>query len=307
VRHLALLIALAACHDPVTKSAAPQPTALPGIASSDPLAWVPADSDLVMRIDVASLRKSPLWPKYAATVREVLTPSFIGCNYDPLAEVSSVSVGIPMNAAELGIFVVRGADRAKTLQCLHTSTTISNETVTFDGDYVTLTNKSGAVNIFTFVDDKTLVMQGSKNPTKQTLAAALQIGAPLRQDTGYLELEKKLRPGAVLTMVARPNATALLKKIEDNLGAPTRGFYAWFHVADRVESQVTIELATAQDAAAVAERMQPQLEMTKNFIDRLEAHATGATLTLDIAITEAQIKQIVAMVKPMLQGAGATP
>ncbi len=53
-------------------------------------------------------------------VRDFLLPGFAACNYDPFDEITTVVTGISLTT-ELGVFVVRGLDRDKTLGCLRST------------------------------------------------------------------------------------------------------------------------------------------------------------------------------------------
>jgi hypothetical protein len=66
-------------------------------------------------------------------------------------------------------------------------------------------------------------------------------------------------------------------------------------VTDRVEGHFAVTLGNAQDAAALAEQVKPQLAASQAYFDRFEVHAVGDTLETHVAITEAQIKTLVAI------------
>jgi hypothetical protein len=126
------------------------------------LTYLPADSDVIIKVDVAALRRTKLWSTYEHDVAKLLLPSF-ECEYAPLRDVSTVEIGVSFKS-DLAVFVVRGLDRDKTLHCLHASSTAR-----FDGDVVTVTAPSGMVDIVTFVDRSTMVMQEGKStlPTRR--------------------------------------------------------------------------------------------------------------------------------------------
>jgi hypothetical protein len=181
VRALTLFALLAACGSPTKPPSPPARVATPppSTSTTDPLALIPAASDIVFKFDGAAARKSTLWTKYERYVLDFIAPALVECGYNPLRDLTSVTVGIPMGD-ELGLFVFRGIDREKTLGCLRSSTRETNTTATFDGEYVKLLNKSGKLNLLTFVDASTMVIQGSDGPTKETLRRALQITAARR-------------------------------------------------------------------------------------------------------------------------------
>jgi hypothetical protein len=293
---------IAACHGPGPAPAPASPPPVPAPAGpdlSDPLALLPADSDVIVRIDVAAMRRSPLWAKYKDHVIAAIAPSFADCGYDPFSDITTITAGLPMSN-ELGNFVIRGLDRDKTLHCLHTSKVETDTSVTFDGDILTLTNKSGSVNMLTFVDAHNAVMQGSTKPTKETLNQALKLGAPLRADADLQAVEKKLASNAALSFVSRPGSSAFPRLMQQRIGAPARYLYATLHLSDRVEAHAAIVLANPDDATAIAAQMQPKIAALKGYVDQFEERADGDTLLVDVAITEAQVKGLVEMVQTVI-------
>jgi hypothetical protein len=302
VRHLWLIVLLSFACDKGGKPAdnAPAaPVADVRAGFDDPLALVPADSDILIRVDVAAVRTSPWFAKYERLVLEYLFPAFLECEYDPLKEVTTVTVGIPMDS-EQGVFVVRGLDRDKTLDCLRSSKATTNTTVAFDGEFVTLTNKSGAVNLLTFPEPKVMVMQGSKNPTKETMNAALKSGAPIRANRMFVALMDKLPPGATLAMVSRPDSKRFTNLLENRVGARARHMYGTLHVTDRVTAKFVLVLKDPKDAATLEAQMRPQVEASKPYMERFDVRAAGDSLTMEFSMTEAQISAMVDMVKSMM-------
>jgi hypothetical protein len=299
---LVSIIVLAACHEtpakrPARPSASRAAPAQPGV--DDPLALLPSSSDVVITVDVAALRESSLWSKYQQHVVDFIAPSFAGCGYNPLADLVTMTAGIPMGD-ELAVFVFRGLDRDRTLHCLKASKLETNTTAMFDGDMVKLVNKSGRINLITFLDAKTMVMQGSTNPTRETLATALKMGAPLRQNRGYLALEEKLSAGAAVAFVIPPASKALDKMSREKLGAPARDMYATVHVTDFVAVHGTVTMQNAADAAAIAEASQSKLAAMKPYVQRYDVHVEGDKVLFDLEITEAQIRIFADMAKAMM-------
>lgn len=290
------LMLLVACKD---KPAGDAVTAVGGTDFSDPLALVPADSDMVMKLDIAALRKSSLWTAYKGDALMFIAPTFASCAYNPLDEITTITAGLPSGASQ-GVFVIRNIDRDKATKCLRESKAETNTTVTFDGDFITLTNKSGAVNMLLFVDAKTLVMQGSKDPTKASLIAALGMGAPLRKDQALVAKMAKLSPTAALTFVSRPDSKLMAQGLQEKLGLPARGFYASVEVTDHLELHTVLELdnpGAAKDAVASA---QPQLEQAKGFLESVTAVADGSNVRVDVSVTEAQLKALIELAKSMM-------
>ncbi len=274
-----------------------------GLSLADPFALLPADSDLVIRIDFAAMRSSTLFSNHRGMLRDFLVPGFADCGYDPFDDVDSVTAGVPMGA-ELGVFVVRGLDRDKTLNCLRTSKIETRTDAIFDGDVVALRNKSGNTNLLQFVDARNAVMQGSKGPTRATLAKALQIGAPLRDNKELLAAMAAVQPGTALSLVARPGSNQVAETFGAKVGAPVRGFVITLRATDVVTGRVTVEMADTASAGELVATMDPQLAALRQFLEHYDIHADGATVIVDFAITEAQIKVIANMVAAMAGGGG---
>jgi hypothetical protein len=165
---------------------------------------------------------------------------------------------------------------------------------------VRLLNKSGNLNLLTFLDAKTMVIQGSKGPTKETLRQALQIGAPLRDNRAYLAVEQTIAPGAVFSMVSRPGSKGIAEMLQSKLGAPAQHMALTVHATDKVMVHVEIAMQNAEDAATFAESAGPQLEALRSYVDRYDVQARDSALVVDIAITEAQIAAFATMLKPLM-------
>jgi hypothetical protein len=231
-----------------------------------------------------------------------MLPGFAACKYDPLDDITTVTAGVPMGS-ELGVFVIRGLDRAKTLDCLRTSKIETKTDAIFDGDYVMLRNKSGKENLLKFVDAKNAVIQGSTSPTKATLEKALTVGTPLRGNKALADAHKLLQPGAVISIVGVPGSAALSETLSAKLGAPVRAITTSIHFTDVVRGHFVIEMLDIATAAAIVDNMRPQLDNMRMFVEHYDIQASGPRVLIDIVITETQIKAIA----DLFNGTGAAP
>ncbi|HSD88229.1 MAG TPA: hypothetical protein VLB44_11965, partial [Kofleriaceae bacterium] len=245
-----------------------------------------------------------LWPTYARDVAKLIAPGFGDCGDDPLSQLSTVDFGIPI-ATDLDVAVFRGLDREKMLTCFRALKTESNQTATFDGDFVTLTSKRGAIQVLTFVDAHTMVMQGSKQPTKQTLQETLRLGAdaPLRKNAPFAAALDKAKKSAAVTLVSRPGSQALAAKMKGAAGVQLSYLYGALDLTDRLAVQYAMVVANASDATSVANMMKAQLEspQVKQMFDRIEARAQDNTVTLDVEMSESKLATLAGMFRGMLQ------
>jgi hypothetical protein len=259
------------------------------------LAYLAADSDMIIHVDVAALRQGKLWPTYESHIANLLLPK-LGCTYAPVRDVATVEVGVTL-ATGLGVFVVRGIDRDKTLACLHQS-----RGARFDGDFVTVTD-----GVLEFVDATTLVMQKGKQPTKATLTQVLHDGnAPLRTDSMFTAAIKRLPLHAGITTVSRPNSAEMQSKWKQ-MGIEFRYFFGSLDVTDQPELGIHIQFAmvlgTADQATQFTTMMQSQVKSVQvnQMFDGIDVAASGDTTNMKIAMSETKLASLVRMIDQMLQ------
>jgi phosphoribosylformylglycinamidine (FGAM) synthase PurS component len=300
VRALVLICLVAAC-DAGEKKPAPPPVKSTNVVTTitgPDLSYLPADSDIVVQVDFKMLRESKLWPTYEADVAKLLVPGFAGCEYKPLATATSAVIGVPIKA-KLGVFVIRGVDRDKALTCLHTRAA-GPWVARFDRGVVTLT-RTNAVEVLTFIDATTMVMQYSSTATKDALAEALQGGAPLNHDATFAVALKRLPPKAAVTVASRPgskDADAEWAK----LGVHLQYFFGSMDVRAGLAMQFAMELRTPDEATQLTKMMQAQFAsaQVKAMFDRIAATAQGNTATLDIEMGETKLATLVTMVRALM-------
>jgi hypothetical protein len=300
VRALIAIMMLVAC-DAGEK---PAPPALPAAkkpvdqkkTSSIDLTYLPASSDVVVRLDVAALRATKLWPKHAPAIWKLLVPQLAGCER-ALHGVTSLTLGLPVDASPTGVHVIRGIDRDIALRCLRDS---KSSGVTFDGDVITMRNVSGRLMTTTFVDAATLVMVDTNKPAaKPALTQILATGAPLADDAALVATHERIGR-APITLVSRRSG-----KLADawaTMGVKPVEVYGSMHVGDRLDIRFVMELATADEATQIANMLKGQLSSLKTFADRTNATAQGNTVTLDFGMTEVQVATMFASLQGLWGG-----
>jgi hypothetical protein len=304
VRTLAWILCLAACDagEKPAPPAAPQPAPTvkqPVVVGAD-LTYLPAESDLMIHIDVTRLRKSKLWPTYAPDLAKLLVPAFASCGDSALGQLATVDIGIVL-AAELEVYVFRGLDRDNTLACLRAKS--ETRTTTFDGDFVTVTSKNGANSVLTFVDARTMVMQGAKQ-TKQTLQHALQAGAdaPLGKNEQFAAVLNKAGRSAAMTIASRPGSESITAQMAI-VGVKVSHLWGTLDAGDRLELHYAMVVGSADEANKLGHTMEGQLHspQVKQMFDHIGARTQGDTVSLDVVLSEAKLASLVAMLRPMMR------
>jgi hypothetical protein len=280
VRTLILVSCLVAACDAGEKPA-PAPTpARPGpklvaVRSSEQLEYLPADSDVIIKVDVAALRRAKLAPVYTSLLPKLLAPGFASCKYDPASEITSVMIALPVKI-DRTVFVVRGIDRDKADECLRNASV----------DYA-------------FADAHTLVLQRSTGSNERASALVQHragIGGDAAFVTAFDTSSKKLQGGAV-TVVSRPGSKALEEQT-NQLGTHLQQLYGSAQVSDRLDVRLSFVLRDGDEATKYEQMVKTQLDTAqmKQLFDRIAVHAEAATVTIDLGMTETQLRSMIAMV-----------
>ncbi|HEY5921372.1 MAG TPA: hypothetical protein VIV11_06865 [Kofleriaceae bacterium] len=275
---------------PPPKAVAPTPT--------DHLRYLPADSDFVIQIDVAALRKAKLWANHSKDLSRLIVPGFAECNYDPLAKMSTVSIGIPTKTS-FGVIVVRGLDQREILTCLRTSKLKTKTSVKFDSDdVVTLSTTTGDTYQLTFADATTMVMQGPKLPA-HSVDQTVQSGAPLAKNAAFVAAQDKVLRTAPISFVSRPDS----KELGDSwaqMGLRPKAFSGTIRASDQLALSVVLVLQSDDAATQFANMLETQLKTFRSMAERAEARAQGDTVTIDVGMSETQVKSLVSMIAGMM-------
>ncbi len=97
-----------------------------GGGSSDPLSAMPRDSFLVASVDLAELRRSPIYDVLFGSASAALDPKTLGigkladaCGFDPLARVERLAIGVPEEGdkGELGVAARVSVTRDELAHC----------------------------------------------------------------------------------------------------------------------------------------------------------------------------------------------
>jgi hypothetical protein len=189
------------------------------------------------------------------------------------------------------------------LACFQAPRTDGEQTATFDGDFVTLARKSGATYVLTFVDAHTMVMQGSTQPTKQTLQQALQLGAdaPLRKNAPFVAAMDKPARSAAMTIASRPGSEAMAAQFKTT-GVQLSYLYGALDLTDRLGVHYSMVVQNAANATELANMMRGQLgsAQVKQMFDRLDARAQGDAVTLDVEMSETKLASLAGMMRGFL-------
>src|SRR5450432_2292957 len=289
VRTIALICLLAACD----AGAKPEPPPRVEIKLPAPpklvdpnLAYLPANADLVIKIDAATLRKSKLWPTYVADVAKQVNPGTTQCaDYQPLNDVTSVMIGVTLKP-DRSVLVFRGIDRTKMLQCLH-----APNAAIFDGDFATVKNKN-TIDVLTFSEATTMVVGRSKEATRP------DVQANTVQDPALIAALKNLPAKAGFAIASRPGDQEFGTKMA-SMGAHLEALYGTVDVDAQLKLRLAMAMKTPEETTQLTTMMKGQInsQQVTAMFDRIEVNAQDRTMTLDLVLGETKLASLVSMIR----------
>jgi hypothetical protein len=298
-------VASAACHGaapPSPPSNQAPPPAAPA-APTDVLGYLPADSDLVVGVDVKALRRSALWREYHVKLIAALGPRFAAlkekCGFDPIETMEYATVA--GRGDDTRVAVIRGWDPDQVFACIHAASP-PDRAMTIDQGIITLTDRGGETHVASFVDRSTLVLDASTHPSKQRLRDLLDSGAPLRRSPAFLAMYDQLERDATVWLLVNGNGK-LLDKF-GSLGVRPRGVYGTVHLAAGIASTIHLRMPTADQAAGFATMMNAQMKSASAMVDHLAVTADGDVATIGLGMSADQLRTLVNTATSMMGGFG---
>lgn len=298
---LALVATLAACHrapGPAAPANQAEPPAAELIAK-DPLAFLPRDSELVIDLDVARLKQSPLWAsQIEPQLRQILGATNLdalldACGIDYLQATTRVTTGMKKTGDHYtGVIVVRGPDAATTMTCIE-RTTAKQLKVTRDHDALLVTVSAPTSMAIGAAGGNALVVLTDVGASRAMLADTIAAGTPLRSSPAFMALYDAVEPTASFVTIA--NGASPMFAPMQTFGVSPK----WVIITATVASSYVVAGRVTMKDAAEAQRLASMIEgnvgALRAMIERLDVRAEEAVVHVDIAVTEDQAKRILGM------------
>jgi hypothetical protein len=318
---LVLVVASMACYREAAVSPSLGPSAAPPIAnksapraepvaSRDVLAYLPVDSEIVMRLDVKRVRASELWAEYepmvVAALGVKLTEVRDKCGFDPIGAIDSVTFGLRGASGKDGVIVLRGWERDKLMACLEAERAGGDTSlVANDRGILTFRSKDGKQHVAGFADRSTLVFHLSSHATSEDMRVLLRGGAPLRRSPTFLALYERLSRDVAVWFLMTGNAGVL--RALPSSGPKMRGMYGTIDVGASVVAAAHVLMDDVNQAAQIAVVLDQYLQQARPMFDRLRATSDGDVITIECELSSAQLRTLAGLAFSMFAGLGATP
>lgn len=305
----------AACKkdDKPTAGTADKPAESSSGATSDDLAFLPADSEVVLGVNIAQVQQNSLWkglvePKLMAGQTQRLIADFRAkCGFDPMTSVKSLSLGARdmTGGKPNAVLVLHGLDKAKALDCvdkLKDELTSGGGEVTRDGDLVLAKDRRGMQAAVSFLDGGTAIVVVGDNGTTSGVKAVAAGGSKLRTTAGFAERYKKVNTRDSLWMVVDH---ALLDKLP--LMMKPQASFGSVNMTDGVALDMRIQFENPGDATAAADlgKSQTQTQAVQEYIDKAEFIADGAELHATIKSSSQKLPKLQALITQLVNLASA--
>ncbi len=271
------------------------------VANGDDLAYLPAASDVIAQIDLAKLRGSALYKSFLEPkLREALEKEGkfaqfkSKCGMDPVAELTSISIGMTGSDDPQGVVIVHGMDKAKSLACLEKTKAemeAEGSKYTIDGEIITVTTKDGKTSVMTFIDANSAVLQMGPAVSKDTLAAVLTGTAGVKSSAAFMDLYGKTKAGTVRFLV-----NGNMKQLQSNpMGIKPKAVFGSIDITDGLGVTVAARLSSDAEATQLAATLNGQVAQAKAFVTKADVTADGSDVRLDVAMSSEQMTALAGM------------
>lgn len=287
--------------------------ALPGgsNASADDLALLPADSEVVLGFNFAQLQQSALWKEFAPKIKEKMAASMAemkaACGFDPLDSVKSFSIGMRGlgEGTPDGVLVVHGPSKTAVMACsdkLKAEAAKNGSEVNFDGDVITVKDKTGNTTALTFVNDTTMIGVIGAKGTKEGVKAAAAGNSGLKSSATFMDMYSKIKPSQSMWMLMNGNSPALSKA--SSMGVKPKAVFGSLNVTDGLAVDVRVRLGTPEEATQLANMAKGQTgnAQVKAMFDKLEVTTEGSDAKIAVAMSSQKLHALIGMVGGMFGG-----
>jgi len=276
-----------------------------GGAATDDLSLLPADSEIVVGINLSQLQQSQLWKQFvepklqSSEMQRKLTEFKTRCNWDPMTTTSSIAFGAKQLDGGKPSFVLigHGVDKAKALDCIDKSKdeiTKDGGEMTKDGDVVLIKDKNGDTGAMTFANNSTMVVAfGAERGTAAAVKALAAGTGTLKSSAPFVEMYKKVKTSDSLWGLASG-------KVLDKMPVKATAAYGSINVTDGLTLDVRVRFEKPDDATQAASMVNAQTKQAAKFFDRADFTAENTELHGTIVMSNQKLQTLIQQFGPML-------
>jgi len=281
-------------------------------ANASDLSLLPADSEMVIGINLGQLQQSALYKQFASKFMDKaaggLAEFKAACGFDPMESIKSMAMGMKNlggGGAPDGAIVIHGPDKAKVMACIDKAKDKAKEKgteITVDGDVVLVKDKSGGTTAFTFVNDSTMLGTiGTKGNVDGVKEAAKGTSA-LKTSATFVDMYSKINTQDSVWALVNGNSKMLDKA--GALGVKPKAIFGSLNLTDGLTVDVRVRMSTPDEVKGFVGMAQGQIgnPQVKQLFDQLDVVGDGNDAKITVKMSAEKLKALASMVGNMMGG-----
>jgi hypothetical protein len=279
-------------------------------ASGDDLALLPADSEVVVGINVGQIQGSGLWKQFVAPqIDKARTQNKMEkynelkdkCGLDPLATLKTVTFGFRNTSGDKpdGVIVIHGLDKAKALACpdkMKEDIASHGTEVTRDGDTVLVKNKQGDTFGIAFANDNTAVVVLGDKATAAGVKAVMAGGSALKTSPAFVAMYSKVKTGDSVWFLVNGK---LLDQGAMVLGAKPQAAFGSLNVTDGLSLDTRMRLDSADAASQAAAKLKAQTAQIEAMVDKVDVGSDADQVKISVVLSNAKLQALITQFAPL--------
>ncbi len=272
-------------------------------AMGDVISHFPADTEIVVALNMTSLTGSDIWKKYGdiamKDAKDDLGEFKEACGFDPIASIKSIHLGINSSKDKEVVLIAKGIDRATVTKCVKAIAEKEGEKIeiTEEGKF-TFTVSDGEKTGMVWLDDTTVLLVPEKSD-KEFLQARLDGKDSLKDNAAFAALAGKAKQSEPVWFAGALKDGSPAASGMGAMGEAPKGFYGSVGVSGGIDFNLGLTYADEKTATETLNMVKPMLGMAKgplgpaaDLLDKLKMATSGADLTVALKLTDADIDKL---------------
>jgi hypothetical protein len=290
---------------------APGTTIAANDANGSDLSLLPADSEIVVGVNLGQIQQSALYKQFIAKFMDKASSGLAefkaNCGFDPVESIKSIAIGMKNvggggGAVPDGVIVIHGPDKAKVMACFSldkakASASAKGTELKVDGDIAYIKDKSGNTTAFTFVNDTTMLgVMGSK-ATADGIKDAAKGASALKSSATFVDMYSKINTQDSIWGLVNGNSNLLSKM--GSLGIKPKAVFGSLNLSDGLTVDVRVRMSSADEVKGFVGLAQGQIAspQVKQLFDQLDVVGDGNDAKFSVKMSAAKLQALATMVQ----------
>jgi hypothetical protein len=274
------------------------------------LTMFPADSNLVVGINLAGLRGTKLWTQMWPTIEqqggEELAEFKATCNIDVGTAVNTITVGGNVDKKDnMLIAVTTTVPRDQVLKCVPAMAQKKGKTVEVkeDGKFVSI-KEGETTKSFAWADGSTVVFSAGDADDRPYLEERLAGKDSVTGNQEFMKLVNATDSTATLWIAFVPPEGGSNPMMGG--GAQPKAVYASIKLGEGMKMNAGMRYATPEEATKTAEEANKMMEPAKGdatfgkYVNKTKIAAAGNEVTINVDLNQQEFDELVALIQQQL-------